>query len=207
MYQIQKQTKYYVYNCVKQTYLYVAENWGDLIGWIARYNYSPGWRDNIAFGTNNKLRNRFLENFNCTMNDTRVYCNWFDEYWTNLREYTVFDDDFRIIDMRLYEKEIVAYRLPNSLRHQYKTKALEYKYEKTKPEFRNGPVPGTGTGWRRYGGYRHPHTLNEMRQNCEPEHQRYVRKRRKNLPTVYDDIYRNTSRCWKDQGKKKKQWM
>ena len=197
MYQIQKQTKYYVYDCVKQVYLYVAESWEDLIDWVAQYNYIP-------FYSEKKRSNRILDDYNCTMKDTGMTCDW---TWTRygLREYTVFDDDFRIIDMRLYEKEILAYRRPKSFKRKYKNKALEYKYEKTKPEFRNGPVPRTG---QRRGHYlRHPHTFNEMKQNCDPEYIDYVRKRRNHLPTVYDDIWRYNSHCWKDQSKKRKQWM
>jgi hypothetical protein len=198
MYQTQKQTKYYVYNCVKQVYLYVAENWNDLIDWIAQYNYTPFYSDK-------KHSNRILDDFNCTMKDIGMRCDW---TWTSygLREYIVFDSDFRIIDMRRFEKEILAYQRPKNYKCKYKNKALEYKYEKTKPEFRNGPVPRTGKrGW--YCGIRHPHTINEMRQNCDIEHQQYVRKRRKNLPTAWDDIFRDTPRCWKDQSKKRKQWM
>jgi hypothetical protein len=205
MYQTNKQTKYYVYNCIKQAYLHVAENWNDLIDWIAQYNYTPHWSENIAFGSNKKIRNRILDDFNCTFQDTSVHYDW-DNVRSYLREYTVFDDDFRIIDMRLFEKEILAYRRPKSFKRKYKTKAMEYKYEKTKPEFRNGPVPRTGKrGW--YCGIRHPHTLNEMRQNCDIEHRNYVRKRRKHLPTTWDDIFRSAPRSWKDQSKKKKQWM
>ena len=199
MYQIHKPEKYYIYNCQKQAYIYVSESWEDLIAYIAQFNYTPFYSDK-------KHSNRFLENFNCTFNDTRVYCNWFDEYSSFLREYIVFDADFRIIDMRRFDKEILAYQRPKNYKRKYKTKALEYKYEKTKPEFRNGPVPRTG---KRSGGscYRHPHTLNEMRQNCDVEYRQYVRKRRTHLPTVYDDIFRDVPRCWKDQSKKKKQWM
>lgn len=198
MYQIQKSTKYYIYNCKKQAYIYIADNWADLISYIAQFNYTP-------FYSEKKHSNRFLEDFNCTMNDTKVYCDWTSEY-SDLREYIVFDADFRTIDMRMFEKEILAYKRPKNYKRKYKTKALEYKYEKTKPEFRNGPVPRTGKRGR-YGSYRHPHTLNEMRQNCDEEKRKYARKSRLHLPTVYDDIYRDTSRCWKDQSKKRKQWM
>lgn len=204
MYQTQKQTKYYVYNCIKQSYLYVAESWNDLISWIAQWNYTPCWQENITFGSNKKVRNRILDDFNCTLQDTSVHYDW-NDVRSYLREYTVFDDDFRIIDMRLYEKEILAYRRPKSSKRKYKSKALEYKYEKTKPEFRNGPVPYVGHHW--HYCYRHPKTFNEMKQNGDVEYRQYVRKRRSHLPTSWDDIYRDTPRCWKDQSKKKKQWM
>lgn len=197
MYQNQKPEKYYIYNCQKQAYIYVSESWDDLIEYIAQFNYTPLYSDK-------KLSNRFLENFNCTMNDTRVYCDWTSEY-SDLREYIVFDADFRTIDMRMFEKEILAYQRPKNHKRKWKTKALEYKYEKTKPEFRNGPVPSTGR--RRGSCYRHPKTLNEMRQNCDVKYQEYARKRRSHLPTAWDDFYRDTSRCWKDQSKKRKQWM
>jgi hypothetical protein len=199
MYQIQKPEKYYIYNCKKQAYVFIADNWNELIAHIAQFNYHPWYSDK-------KMCNRFLESFNCTMNDTRVYCDWSSEY-SDLREYIVFDADFRTIDMRMFEKEILAYKRPKNYKHKYKNKALEYKYEKTKPEFRGGPVPGTSKRSGHYGSYRHPHTLNEMRQNCDVEHQQYVRKRRSDLPTAWDDIFRDTPRSWKDQSKKRKQWM
>lgn len=197
MYQIQKKEKYYIYNCQKQAYIFITEDWDGLIEYIARFNYHPWYSDK-------KRSNRFLENYNCTMNDTKLYCDWNNEYST-LREYIVFDVDFRTIDMRMYEKEILSYQVVPGSKRKWKNKAMEYKYEKTKPEFRNGPVPRTGC---RYGyGCRHPKTFNEMRQNADVEYRKYVRKRRLHLPTVYDDIFRETSRCWKDQSKKRKQWM
>jgi hypothetical protein len=107
----------------------------------------------------------------------------------------------------MFEKEILAYKRPKNYKHKYKTKALAYKYEKTKPEFRKGPVPGTSKRSGHYGFYRHPHTLNEIKQNGDIEGRKYARKSRLHLPTAWDDIYRDTSRCWKDQSRKKKQWM
>lgn len=198
MYQIQNNTKYYVYDCRKQSYLYVCDSIDDIIAWVARWNYS-------SIFSEKKRNNRILDEFNCTMKDTKVHLDWVGNGWTDLREYVVFDSDYRIIDIRMYEKEILSYVEPKNRKRKWKNKALEYKYEKTKPEFRRGPVPRTGGRYGHY--YRHPKTFNEMKQNTDVEYRQYVRKSRLHLPTVYDDIYRDNSRCWKDQSKKRKQWM
>ena len=198
MYQVNNNTKYYVYDCRKQAYLYVSDSIDELIEWVAQWNYYSIFSDK-------KKNNRILDEFNCTMKDTKVHLDWVGNGWTDLREYVVFDSDYRIIDIRMYEKEILNYVIPAKRKKKWKNKALEYKYEKTKPEFRKGPVPMTG-GHRGYC-YRHPKTFNEMKQNCDVETRQYVRKSRLHLPTAYDDIYRDTPRCWKDQSKKRKQWM
>ena len=196
MYKIKKERKYYIFDCIDNKYLATYEGLDALIEGIAvHYNYLYWW--------NEKLGNRLLRDYNCTMCDTINYTEMENGTLT-LRRYVVFDDMFRIIDVRMYEKEILAYGIRKpTLR--WSNPSLKYKYEKTKPEFRNGPVPNTGGG--RYRFYRHPHTFSEIRQNSIPEHEEFVRKKRKYIPTVWDDLPRGTSRCWKDQSKKKKQWM
>lgn len=206
MYQIQKSTKYYVYNCNRQVYHYVANSWSDLIEYIAHFNYTKiNWYFSPYYST--ARSNSLLEDFNCTMQDTKTCYGLFGECLYFLREYIVFDDEFRIIDMRMFKDEILAYERHKNYNRKWQTKALEYKYEKTKPEFRNGPVPNTRKRTR-YGKYlRHPKTFNEMKQNGDEEKRKYSRKNRLRLPTSWDEHYRDTSKCWKDQSKKRKQWM
>jgi len=74
------------------------------------------------------------------------------------------------------------------------------------PGFRKGPVPYTG-GWGRYCWLRHIKTTQERRLNCT--YKKYVRAKRKNLPSYWDDIKRsdtNRTQSWK-RSKKCKQWM
>ena len=142
------------------------------------------------------------------MKDTKYVCNFdADIYGDMLREYIVFDSMFRIIDVRLYEKEILSFVAPKNRKRKWSKPEFEYRYEKTKPEFRNGPVPNTGHKWRFRNYYRRPRTTQEIRYNSIPEYESFVRKKRKYIPTVYDDIPRNIYRSWKHQGKKRKQWM
>lgn len=62
---------------------------------------------------------------------------------------------------------------------------------------------------------RHPHTTNEMRQAISPEDKRWLKEngykvkergRRRHLPTVYDDIFLDIPRCWKDRTKQDAQY-
>jgi hypothetical protein len=57
--------------------------------------------------------------------------------------------------------------------------------------------------------FRHPQTMNELRQLTGAEHDgEPVRRRRLTLPTSYDDghIARNYGKSWKDYTKQRKQW-
>ncbi len=76
--------------------------------------------------------------------------------------------------------------------------------------FRQEPVPGTGKRRcrSRTHGYRRPRTANERRQNSDKELQPLIRSKRQPhmLPDVYDDIYRKPQRCWKENGKCRRQW-
>ena len=195
MYKNNNKTKYYIYNCVKEDYITTCDSFEELIEYVASFNYLPWW-------SSKKYCNRFLEDYNCTMNDTKVYCDWTDKAFK--RTYVVFDNMFRIIDVRMYEKEILGYTPPKNRKRKWRKPIYKY-YEKTRPEFRKGPVPHTGGRYGRY--YRHPRTFNEIRQNSNPEYKDFVRGERKHLPTVWDDKVRGQSRCWKDQSKKRKQWM
>lgn len=77
----------------------------------------------------------------------------------------------------------------------------------TNDHFRKDPVPGTGHNrWRKHW-YRSPGTTQEHREMANPEMTDYIRRKRKHIPTTYDDIPRGHQRNWKAQSKKRKQWM
>lgn len=195
MYNTKKVTKFYIYNCWKEQYVYSCNTLDELIKYIAKFNYSPF--------LSKKNSNRFINSFNCTLKDVEFV---FDKNKYVLKEYTVFDENFRIIDIRQYKDEILSYDYLKRHKAKWATPALEYKYEKTKPEFRAGPVPNTG---RRHHGsyYRSPKTFAEIRENANPEYKEFVRKKRLYLPTTWDDLPKSYSKSWKDQSKKRKQWM
>lgn len=75
-------------------------------------------------------------------------------------------------------------------------------------EFRKHPIPYTGKH-RRSRWLRHIHTVQEKRYSCDPELQRFYRRRRgMNLPSSWDDFvcsdYLDDS--WKNSTKDHHQW-
>lgn len=187
MYNIKNETKYYIYNCRDERYISVHNSIEDLLTSISYiYNYA-----NFT-GKGNYL----LEEYNCTGKDT---INYFRVEGRIARKYIVFDSSFRIIDMRIYKDKILK---SNAI-----PKFRRFTSSKNKPEFRKGAVPFTGRYHKRSHECRHPHTFQEIRNNTNPEYKEYIRGRRKHLPTVWDDLYNKPSYSWKNQSKKRKQWM
>lgn len=75
--------------------------------------------------------------------------------------------------------------------------------KKRKYKFRDGPVPGISGKWS-WNYYRNPKTLNEIKGNAEniayevkKEYGISLKGRKRNLPSSWDDIYRNDLRSWK----------
>jgi len=106
-----------------------------------------------------------------------------------------FDENRKIIDVRLYKKEIFDFCSPWS--NKWK---LNYEY-------RSEPVPYVHSK-RRIKCYRRPHTSNEKRMACAPEVQEYIRPKRKykNLVDSRSLIPRHIDKSWKNK-KIEKQWM
>ena len=65
-------------------------------------------------------------------------------------------------------------------------------------EYRHDPVPYTGGGYN-YNYFRRMRTTQELRYLCDEDHYKYSRKRRKNLPNSWDDLYRKDydDKSWK----------
>lgn len=183
--------KYYVFNITNNS-VTVLSNFQELIQWCSQFNYQA------PEGTKNSL----LENLALNFNDTKVNYRW-DNYkksyvpYLTPRKFIVFDEDNRIIDIRLYQKEIINY-----VSEKKEKKTYDY-------EFRNGPVPHIiSDGKKRIRYFRHPHTLNEMKASADPEVQEFVRAKRRsnNLVNSWHEIPRHIDKCWKNK-KIKRQWM
>lgn len=132
------------------------------------------------------------------------------------RQYIFVDGLDRIVDFRLYRKEInylyekgqFDYESYPKRKKRWSKYSLANRYSK----FREEPVPFTG---KRSGtqAYRIPKLHNLYKQIADKEYQEFVRPKRNlnNLPNVYwDDApvrSRFDSRSWKDCTKKRKQWM
>ena len=141
--------------------------------------------------------NEYVADYNCTGKDTTSY----DDTQYFLRRWMVVDADGHIIDIRRYDDMIRNYVPPKRT-----YRARYWCDEKELPLFRQGSVPKTGK-LSRCRLWRYPRTMNEIRQNSYDEYQEYVRPKRKHLPTVRDDIRRYSQKSWKEQSKKRKQWM
>lgn len=187
--------KYYVFN-VKTNKITVYESFQDLIQWCSLYNYET------PYGMKNSLFDNLALNFN----DKKVGYRW-DKYikdyvpYLEPREIIIFDENYKIIDIRLYKEEILKY--PRNYFWINKSKKKETY------EFRSGPVPHVRSKTKRRGKYyRHPHTTNERRASSDPEIQKFVRPKRRynNLVNYWDEIPRHLDKSWKNK-KIEKQWM
>lgn len=166
--------------------------------------------------------NEYLDNINMGNDKTIWYKNsWVvdsqSRFYSDIqvidKRYMFVDSLSRIIDVRLYRKEIeilfkkkcfdfVSY--PKRRRSKYFMPDVPYQYRKD-------PVPYKGklTGCK---AYRIPKLHNLYKQITDEDAQ-YIRAKRNfnNLPNIYwDDCplrSRYKSRSWKDCTKKRKQWM
>lgn len=207
--------KYYVFNIVSNKLIIELSGKDELIHWFARsQNSKKEWSWDSS-----KYNNKYLDNLNITGEDTYLLSTYTSDgfnYDYVTREYMVIDGYNRVIDVRLFYKDILAEakRLSN----------IPYKYDRGSwyisamrrdvgknyngAKFRQEPVPYIRHR-RGYKFYRRIRTTNELRQNTAPEMKEFVRasRREHNLPTSWDERSRHIDNCWKSQRKCRKQWM
>ena len=167
-----------------------------------------------------------FDDINMTGNDIVRSLDWdsFQESY-RLRRYMFVDSYNRTIDVRVYAEEVKKRYAEKELARVKKEKEREEEWNSLKHgdklvknnywahcedvyRFRCDPVPGIHSRHGSYGKYlRHVRTTAELRANADKEYEKYVRPKRKHLPTLYDDIPRGNQKSWKKQSKKKKQWM
>ena len=184
MHKIEIKQFYYAFNTYENK-LYKIGDYNSLIRWI---------------------NGNDLKNFGLNPNDTYCISNWnsFTEKYEYKRcfvKWIIYDKDLRVIDARDYIQDIDKELLSNFWYRRNK------KNKKNLPDFRRGPVPGTGHNYHWNIRVRHPKTTAELRSNCIEEHKFFVRGKRRNLPTLYDDIFTKNGKSWKDCTRKRKQWM
>lgn len=117
---------------------------------------------------------------------------------TSYTVYKIVDESGHIVDTRPYIDHYLG--------------VLHEKLQKRWDSYENDPENQYA---RRQCFLRYPRTTNEMRQAISPEDKRWLqengykvkeRGRRKHLPTVYDDIFLDIPRCWKDRTKQNAQY-
>lgn len=190
--------KIYLYNVWKQQYTNVFKDEEELINFLVNHTRKSCWWEN----KNGYARNEYLDDINMTGN------------------YMFIKEDNSILDARIYWEEVkrrweAKQNFLWAQSHisddaQYGDKYAKYKTRKGKEEgiffFRCSPVPEIHK-YSHGSWYRRPHTLNEMKQNSDPEYSKYTRPARRLLPTTWDDIYVEHYKSWKHCTKKRKQWM
>lgn len=216
---IDKSEKIYLYDVYQGAYVRMFPTKLDALKFLATK------RENIDWCKED--RNTYLDHIN--MGNDKENQTVPKTYWDNDgqmrfyydiqmvdRQYIFVDGLNRIVDFRIYKKEInylydkgmFDYESYPKRKKRWSKYSLANRYSK----FREEPVPFTG---KRSGtqAYRMPKLHNLYKQIADEEYQDFIRPKRNlnNLPNVYwDDApvrSRFKSRSWKDCTKKRKQWM
>lgn len=180
----------------------------DLLIFLSHHQHTDAWWGKYREGTESQLGyyNTYLDDVNMTFNDLKLVWDY-NEKGYGLRTYVFLDPDNRIIDPREYIRDIIDLsKNPPKNKNWWVSK----RYSNNLPEFRKGPVPNTGRRhWHRGSYYRYPQNMNIKRDSANTEYKEYIHPKNRihNLPDPWDDIPRNHSKSWKDQSKKRKQWM
>ena len=220
MYQnIDKTEKIYLYDVYQGAYVKMFPTKLDALKFLASNKEKIDWCK--------EDRNTYLDHIN--MGNDKENQTVPKTYWDNDgqmrfyydiqmvdRQYIFVDGLNRIVDFRIYKKEInylydkgmFDYESYPKRKKRWSKYSLANRYSK----FREEPVPFTG---KRSGtqAYRMPKLHNLYKQIADEEYQDFIRPKRNlnNLPNVYwDDApvrSRFKSRSWKDCTKKRKQWM
>lgn len=207
MINVEKNKKYYMYS-KKNGYSLEFKSFENLIEYVRKENHRS-YDYKI-------LSNRYLEDISLNFKDIRCY-SFGDNVKYTYREYIFYDEDYRIIDLRLYENLIITEYDKKVAKENSDIPYYICSYNIRKKEirdkgyiFRKTPVPHTGCGRGRWQ-YKPNRTkyLKEIKDNIYVE-DKYVRKKRMAKLIEYQDSrnnYSKTPRCWKDQSKKRKQWL
>lgn len=204
-------SKIYIYDFSRNAYTHCFENLEEVIEFLVRHTHYAWWSDT-------KLGNTYLDLINMNGSDTFITSDINNA--VHLRPYMFVDEYMRILDMREYWEEIKK-RYKNAenvqeIKEKSAEKVQEIKYGdvleigyfyKMNFRYRIDPVPYIHK--KRFGNFlRNPKTFQETRENDKKEYEKYVRGKRKRLPTVYDEFWRSNGRnkSWKNQ-KIKKQWQ
>ena len=206
----------YLYDLSVEAYTRKFEDIDDVINYLViSFGYHNYW---------NKPKFDF-DDINMTGNDLVRSLDWqsFEESY-RLRRYMFIDSYCRTIDVRVYAEEVKKRYAEKELARIKREKEREEEWNNLKHgdklvkgnfwskhedvyRFRQDPVPGIHSRCRYSKYLRHVRTTAELRANADTEYEKYVRPKRKHLPTLYDDIPRGNQKSWKKQSKKRKQWM
>ena len=202
---------YKIYNVNNGCFVRVFDTFTELLEFLARHQHVNNWWGEYRPGLESIMGycNTYLDDVNMNFNDIKYVGTEFSSTSYATRSYIFLDMDNRIFDPRKYINEIIDI-VKNNKFTKYKRYGYRRYYENQLPDFRNGPVPGTGVRHCHRGSYcRHPQTTRDKREAANVEYKEYIPPKRRilNLPDAWDEIPRHRSKSWKDQSKKRKQWM
>lgn len=197
-------TKFYIFDCCNNVYIREFNSEDELIDFLGKSFYKC---------IDGSFYSKYLNNINMNGNDVRIspVFNENTDYVT--RPFIFIDSDNRIIDARKYREEILKRINSGKYEHNFSKTEKNLHYGDVLCSWRGSfryridPVPGTSSRHRYVYFLRFPRTSNEIKQNSIPSHKDFVRPSRRKLPTSWDDIPRYSQKSWKEQGKKRKQWM
>lgn len=217
MFNIEDNRKYYLYERSRGTST-EFDNIELLILYFQNHTYEDKWYAKHRW-------NRILDNYGVTFNDTSVEYRYVRREGENLgvdvvkvvhlKEYVVYDSNGKFINMFNYKNQIFDSNYHEYLKHKYKRKPIyirrygRFGYDHPYT-FRYDPVPHI-RAWRRRKVHapRHINYFKQIQEYPEYERKKYKNSFR-NLFYDYWDYgdWRNSSiKCWKNQSKKKRQWM
>lgn len=204
MYNTKKEKKYYLYRTSRGSSI-EFENFERLILHIQADNHTEWW-------DKNKPHNYYLEDLAMNFNDCcKIYYGNESEYNIHYKEYLVYDEDYKTIDLRNFKDLIFSEDYHIYLNNKYKRKlnfTKYYRYRRHIYIYRKTPVPFTSK--HRNGGYKGPKIRKEVKDSIGIDKE-YLRLSRFNTLKymLFDwDCYRNKRiKSWKNQSKKKRQWM
>lgn len=115
-------------------------------------------------------------------------------------------NDYPIIEAKKFGEYRRAKKAPNAHRKKSVWKFLTR--QKNNARFRIDPVPGISHHFFKYGIiFRHPRTYSQLRVWADVDMKPFNRKSKNDIPTSWDDRYREYQRSWKRQSKARHQWQ
>ncbi len=174
-----------------------------LVNWLSSFNYQKFYDESCRSRVGNRLLERAITPGGGNSGDIRNVLISDLETNENLYSRELIHD----VTAHTFSPNVEAERKvrEEKLRHEA---YLDNRYGSNFLGFRNGPVPTTGAP---SGGYyfRHVKTFPAHRDAANAEAQQFVRAKRKNTPSLWDDqiISRAGVRSWKDTTRDRKQWM
>lgn len=179
---------YWIFDCSQDCYVAKFKNQKDVILYIAQHD---GGYDRWRGFWYCDARKVIGSAINMNGKDGRFRVDFHGNAFIQIRPFMVVDDDNRVIDIREWDiKKILEGK--NSVNYK-KRKAWRMK-----------------TNHKRCcGHYRHPKTYQLRREFADRDMAKFMRPKLKtHVPDPYwVDSWAESSKSWKDQSKKRKQWM